>query len=217
MMGQIRVEHAARLIFRRRTVDDTHRRQVVQWLTRGEIRGELHGKTWYTTEHDVAEWIVQKTIPDQQEESPEVTGQPVASRAIPQSELVRIYRESLTDYLLGVFLRRRKRDATLGWRRAVLVGQTTFVALVALSLLVMVVQFVQPAPVEQRAIERWLAQNYTEGYAVVSISDPLSSSSEQRQVIPVTFSYKSRNRGKIQTVQYFVLQDEEVISVDSEL
>jgi hypothetical protein len=181
-----------------------------------------------TTANDVAEYIAGQTYLRQLHDG----GKPQAkhSRAgegrqslpLPARKdyapLRAVYQDILKDYFLALILRRRRRDVTKTFRRAVVAGQVgvvlTTIALLAVSLQSLSGSLPWNRPLEQAAVEQWLAENETE-FSVTRWYPAVQSAGEEGASVRVEYSYTTAQGKTVATDRIFVIRDGRVASQSS--
>jgi hypothetical protein len=224
MSKTLSIEQAARVIFLRQQLRSGDIAQVRFWLEHGDLRGRRIGpQQWHVAEDEIAGFMAREadptTLRDPIEEN--AAKSVLATQdAASQSELVRSYREAAQDYFLDVVMRRKDRYATTTWKRAVLVGQIAFVV-TGISLFVWSVsQFdvsIGGTSPEGTLVEQWLELKYNGEFQIETIAAPAAHPNGDGIVLAVKYRYPSKHRGWIQTEQFFVVLDDQIVDVTSEL
>ncbi len=224
MSKTLSVEQAARVIFRRVHVQTGDIAQVRSWLTSGDLYGRRVGpEQWRITEDAIADFMACEADPAALEinEKAKAGHSVLATQdATSRSELVRSYRQAARDYFLDVITRRKGRYASKNWNLTVLAGQFAIVATGILLFVWSVVQFdisVRGGSPRVQLVNQWLESKYDGEYRVETISETTADPSDGGIVLAVKYRYPSKHRGWIQTEQFFVVRDDKIVDVTSEL
>lgn len=222
---------AAHAIYNRNAIEGEDILQVEKWLQRGVLRGEKRGGDWFTTEEDVADFMARRAaaIRRKKWEKRRKNGPqhlPAATFACLQAnfddidrkkdDLADSYRSVLKDYFLAVIRRRNLRHASRSWKYSVLLGQAAFIA-AAVLLLFWSFGFNQQDSPEHRAIRSWVAAKHPEDHGVRDIEPLAEQSRDDETVFSVKYYYRSKNRGRVHTEQYFVYKNHQIVDVKSDL
>ncbi len=200
------VHQAAQIIYGRSCPSEAQVRRVEESLERGEMKGTCCGKLskrWMTTSRSVAEYMAHQAYPGHlQGEGESAAGQAqqaiARAQAMPShaarhaAQLEATYQELLTDYFLAIVGRRRRRNASQRFQRAVVAGQVTLLLLIVASCLSIVNAF-NPAPPEHRAIERYIAAQ-SDYYRIIQWH-PMRPHPEEGAIVRVEYHYQNE-RGK---------------------
>jgi hypothetical protein len=128
--------------------------------------------------------------------------------------LHKVYREALGDYFLAVIGRRRVRQASQRYRRAVLAGQFALALLLVGTGLLALRPCVASEPLERAAVRQWLESHAGEVEIMRWHAAELEASGNG---VAMRVEYRYLNsRGKpIRTDRRFVVRGEQVVDVES--
>ena len=125
-----------------------------------------------------------------------------------------MYQDTLKQYFLAVFLKRKTHDASKLFKRAVLAGQITFLCAVAL-LVVFTARWAFPPLSEERAAAvAWLEAN-TDRYRIVQFH-PTSYDENGNAQLWIEYHYSTPQGRGVDTKRVFTVANGQVIAVDSE-
>lgn len=216
---RIGVRKAAQLIFRVRQPTAEQLSRIRQLLTRGDLQPEGNG----TTMESVAELMARvalRGVGPSDKGSPadfasEILESPGSRSAFGGESLRSIYRESLKEYFLAVFFRRRRNDASVGFQRAVVAGQAIVLLMFALFVVGSVRAIFAPMPPEKSAVLDWLDKN-THHFRIIQWHPAAAADDGNGMTMRVQYHYVTRHGRGIDTDRVFTIQAGRVVRVDSE-
>ena len=202
-----RISHrrAAELLFRTSQPTARQAERVAEFIAQGELAGDSRG----TTAEAVAEFASRAALQKQG-----LGGGSLHSSRRNSQQAHEVYHESLKQYFLAVFLRRKMNHASRQFRRAVLVGQFGVLCAVALMLLLSVRTIFPPTAPERAAAVIWLEQN-TDRFRIIQFH-PTSTDENGNAQLWVEYHYTTPQGRGIDTRRLFTVAGDQVVAVDSE-
>jgi len=224
------VSGAAGLIYATDRPSPSQVQRVAEKLQCGHLRGNraVRGTGWTTTTGDVAEYLADRALRHQlvpgangasviveQESWWAVDSQRQRSKGEVDSQLRQVYAEVFKEYFLAVIFRRRTRQASRWFRRAVLAGQIGFLLLLAVACTTSVRFFFPETSPQHAVIEQWIGQQ-TGQFTITQWHDAGPDPRGEGTAIHVQYRYSSPRGKAIETDRRFVIDGDGVVRVDSE-
>ena len=180
---------------------------VTELIAKGELAGDSRG----TTAEAVAEFASRAALEKQQLTDRHPRRQRTRRNSAQARE---VYEESLKQYFLALFLRRKMHNVSKQFRRAVLVGQVGVLCAVALLVVLTVRSVVPSVSPERAAAVTWLEQN-TERFRIIKFHPTTHDESGQARLW-VEYHYTTPQGRGIDTRRMFTVAGDSVVAVDSE-
>ena len=207
--AQRRISHrrAAELLYRTAKPTPGQIERVCEYIAMGELVGDTRG----TTADAVADFVSRTALHKQDAAERD----PRRQRPQRNSEEAReVYQETLKQYFLAVFLRRKMHNVSKVFRRAVLVGQVVVLCLIAIVFVTTVRIAFPPMSPERVATLDWLEAN-TAKFRVIEFH-PTTFDEDGSAQLWVEYHYTTPQGRGIDTRRMFTVAGGQVISVDSE-
>ena len=205
--SRISVRRAAEVIFRTGRPNSQQIERVTELIAAGELSGDSRG----TSLAAVADFVSRSSIQRQRAEN----GQAERSRQQREHEDThKVYQESLKDYFLAVFLRRKRHRASKRFQRAVVGGQILVVFVIAVFVLFSMRALFPPQTPERKAAISWLEEN-TDRYRIIKFH-PTTQDDTGRKRLWVEYHYTTPQGRGIDTRRLFTIEGNHVVAVDTE-
>lgn len=204
-----RISHrrAAELLFRTSKPSPGQMERVTAFIAQGELAGDSRG----TTAEAVAEFASRAALDRQQTNGRDRDGQrPQRGNQLAQE----VYQESLKQYFLAIFLRRKMHNVSKQFRRAVLIGQVGVLCVVAFLVLMAFRSVFPPLAPERAATVTWLEEN-TDRFRVIRYHPTTHDESGNAQLW-VEYHYITPQGRGIDTRRMFTVAGDKVVAVDSD-
>jgi hypothetical protein len=122
------------------------------------------------------------------------------------------------DFFQALVFRRCATPCTsASFDRAVLAGQIAAVLLVLVALMPIIQPMVTPAPPEIAVIEAWMAGQYSGPVKIQDYGTPRPNPNGPGVALRVSYRYQTQSQESINTKQWFLIENNQITSVDSEL
>ena len=215
------VEEAACILYSTTSPSEQQLGKVRTKIQKGLLKRSDKGH-WTTTPQAIAEYLAARAAHERdvqfaKNHSPEEPRasrgkQPriAAERPHGDREVSGLYRAMLRDYFLAVALRRRARNRSQAFERAVIAGQAAFLILAAGLFFWGYQQVFAAVAPERAAVERWLAENTGEYQIVEWFPAHPSDEAPDTTVQRVQYKYFSSSHKGIVTDRTFLIRDGQV-------
>jgi len=225
MPSKLSLQQAAAMITGSKSPTAQDVLQVKRLIRQGSLQADRsHRETnrWTTTDVWVAEFMARRRFRMGMAEREQESQQAGARRAkshdpLREKSLHAVYQEVLRDYFLAVIFRRDRSRHGTWFQGAVIAGQLAVLLLVAAGCVGAFRGVFQAAPAEHIAIQAWLEQNYEGRVQIVKVDPPAANPQGNGVLVRAEYWYSTLNRGRVHSEQYFIIQGDRVVSVESEL
>ncbi|MEX0866736.1 MAG: hypothetical protein WD030_05215, partial [Pirellulales bacterium] len=213
---KLSVEQAARLIYRGSAPSEAQIERVRTAIERGDLVGEAGA----TTVGAVAEFLARAAVTNRRAGASRSPGAATPPRSAAgyygkQEELPSVYLDSLRNYFLSAISRKHLKQQSAAFQRGVLIGQIAFLVFAVAMLGYATRMIAPPRPPEQAAVLTWLEEN-TAHHRIIQWHPPHPTADGTGVRMRVQYHYAT-NRGKgIDTDRLFLIQQDRVVSVESD-
>lgn len=196
-------------------------------LAAGRLAGQRHGADglhWTTTRRALAEYLARQRVTRSAAGREPRAGAARRGPSEPRRQAEAAVRDAWRAYFLAVMLARSPRQASWGFRAAVVAGQLAVVAAVAVLVWQAAAALVPPQLTsEQQAVVRWLEANAPD-YRIEAwlpigpggeSTDDAAEPAVEGTAVDVRYSYRGSRGRPIETLRRFTVQGGDVVSVES--
>lgn len=222
---ELSIVEVARLIHHTASPSDEQIQRVYKRMKSGALPVHDYGREpieWTTTEEALAEFLAAQMLKPRGESNRILlrgerasASAPSAHRAHEAKRFRSVYYSMSREYFLAVLLRRRMAHRSAAFRRAVLAGQVTVLAVIV-GLSVASFRFsLRPRLPEQAAIEGWIDQ-HTDRHQIVRWHPAEQDTDRDGVIVEVEYRYSKDSPRMITTRRVFCVVGDEVQEISTD-